>query len=423
MTNRTAEPLFDERAANNVVSRLKAKFSELWNCTSDSPRLNEKTYDPEQQKEHEQQLVRLLDEEHAGSSAGDAYPEYFRRVRDCVRDLVLESVDEEKREQVRSMLDSFSDAGDEFVHRARAFDKDLKFAGIFQGLRNLWIINSMQAAFGIPICVNPSGFAYSLLYTYSDNYLDSTEISNEDKDEFSRMFGRRLAGFGLHEETVLMTRISSLVRFIEEEYPRDLFPEVFWSLLSIHYAQNESLNQRCEIPGCAMADILGVSVEKGGTSVVADAYLAKGRLNPVETEFAFGYGVFLQFIDDLQDVKEDLAGGSETLFTQAARRGNLDTITVRLINYVREVLLSVRPLHGPRAEPLTELIQQGSISLILESIALNPEMFSQRFARVVEPYSPLKFDAIRRLHTKRATLEQKLASHEEPTLLQTLQFA
>lgn len=149
----------------------------LWNCISDAPCLIGKTYSEEQQRENELKSEELFLDADPQSMRGNGVQKHIGRLRDCVRDLVLKSVEQERREQIEEMLTAFSDAGDDFVTRAREFDKDLEFDGIFQALRNLWIINSMQEAFELPICANPSGFAYSLLYTYSDNYLDSTSIT------------------------------------------------------------------------------------------------------------------------------------------------------------------------------------------------------------------------------------------------------
>ncbi len=232
-------------------------------------------------------------------------------------------------------------------------------------------------------------------------------------------------GFDAPSRTPLESKISLLVSSIEREYPRDLFPEVYSSLLGIHSAQKGSLRQRDNQYGGLQSDILTISVEKGGTSVVADAYLVKGRLTPGEIEFAFGYGVFLQFIDDLQDVKEDLSIGSDTLFTQAAREGTLDRMANRLILYLQEILSTSRPSCQPPESGVTDLILHGSVGLILEAIALNRELFSEEFSRIAELHSPLRFEAVQNLHHRRAYLESKLESHEGliQTNVSSIQFS
>ena len=54
---------------------------------------------------------------------------------------------------------------------------------------------------------------------------------------------------------------------------------------------------------------------------MADACLVRGRMTAEESEVAFEWGALLQLGDDLQDVREDLRRGSQTLFTRAAQRG------------------------------------------------------------------------------------------------------
>ncbi|MDD1750071.1 MAG: class 1 isoprenoid biosynthesis enzyme, partial [Methanothrix sp.] len=295
------------------------------------------------------------------------------RLKNGVRGLVLESIGPENRKEISGFLDDCFDAGDEFAHRARDFDADLCSDGIFQALRNLWIINSIQAGFGMPVRVNSSALAYSLLYTYTDNFLDDNTVPRAEKEEFGIAFGRRLAGLDVGSDTDFFARVSQLVKLVEEEYPRAMYPGVYASLLAIHRAQQDSLRQRAE----ADPDILSLSVRKGGSSVLADGYLVKGTLSSLEQEFCFGYGVFLQLIDDLQDVEEDIAQGSQTFFTRAADEGALDSITMQLTAYVHRILRSVSSAAGTRIGGLTDLILQGSNGLILESVALHPLLFSE----------------------------------------------
>jgi hypothetical protein len=396
---------------DEIIVDLTKRFSVLWKWTSDSPCLIGKTYSLQEQQEFELKSETLLGVIEPPCHTRNGAQKQIERLRDCVRGLIVETVDENMREHVNELLTAFSESGDDFVRRSQEFDEDLRPDGIVQALRNVWIVNSMQAAYGIPICANPSGFGYSLLYTYTDSYLDSGIPPLQEKEEFGNVFGLRLAGIDIPEITPLISKVSSLVRLIESEYPRDLFPQVYASLHAIHQAQLMSLQQRTRDSLRGTPDVLHISVKKGGTSVVADAYLAKGRLTMSELEFAFGYGVVLQFIDDLQDVIEDLVEGSETVFTRASRKGTLDSITYRLMRCLQKVLEYTRPSQAPRADGLTDLIFQGSMGLVFEPIALNPGMFSAQFSKGVERYSPLRFESIRRMYEKSVSFEPRLATH------------
>jgi hypothetical protein len=391
------------------VSRLASKFSAMWQSASEALAPFGTSFSIQQQRETEGRVQKMMSSEpDVDTSSEENALLQMQRLKTSVRDLVVKSMDPDHREETQGMLSQFSDSGDEFVRKAREFDPKLKPEEIFQALRNLWIINSMQVVFGHPICLNRSGLAYSLLYPYTDNYLDAPAISECEKQEFNRLLGRRLAGVSVGPLNDHAAKVSDLVQMIESEYPRALFPGVYGSLLAIHRAQENSLRQSAEEECCAQREILRISVEKGGTSVLADAYVAKGSLTPLEADFAFGYGVFLQFIDDLQDVGEDAPRGHRTLFTLAANEGSLDGMANRLVWFLHNVLASSDLLSLPRAATLTELVRRSCCSLVLESIALAPSLYSNAYVESVEPCSALRFDCIRKLHDQVRARQERL---------------
>lgn len=324
----------------------------------------------------------------------------LQRMKSSVRNMVVRSMDPGRRAETDEMLGEFSDAGDEFARRAHSFDPDLQVEDLFQALRNLWILNSMQAGFGLPVRVTPSGVAYSLLYPYSDNFLDDPVVTGEEKREFSKRFRLRLSGYSVPAPSRLEAKISDLVEMIESEFPRSSFPDVFESLLAIHAGQEKSLRQHSSSKRWTESDLMDISIEKGGTSVLADAYLAKGYLSLENAAFSFGYGVFLQLIDDLQDVEEDLRNGHQTLFTLAASMGTLDAAANRLHAFTDVVLTLGSPRVFRNADTLTELVRRSCRFLILESIARCPRLFSETYSRNMERYSPMRFSRIRWVHEK-----------------------
>ena len=210
--------------------------------------------------------------------------------------------------------------GTQLARWARCFDATLSIADTIQASRNAWICCGAQTLLGLPMELTPSILAYSLLYPYSDNYLDQPELPRAEKLHFSERFRRRLRGERLSARNSREAAIWSLVRMIEQQYDRPLYPQVYLSLLAIHEAQEQSLAQ---LQGGALgnrsqqsAELLRISCAKGGTSVLADAFLAKPHLSVEECRFAFEWGVLLQLGDDLQDLREDRARGSATLFTR-----------------------------------------------------------------------------------------------------------
>jgi hypothetical protein len=150
-----------------------------------------------------------------------------------------------------------------------------------------------------------------MLYPLTDNLLDDPRVEGGEKRAFNERFGRRLAGLTVSPGGPREAAVYRLVARIEEEFPRCDFADVFESLLAIHSGQVRSIEQQDE-PRLTDSEIVSISCEKGGSSVLADLYLVTGGASFLEERFAFGYGVFLQLLDDLQDVGRDLAAGHPT---------------------------------------------------------------------------------------------------------------
>jgi hypothetical protein len=305
--------------------------------------------------------------------------------------------------------DDFFEASVAFTRETRACDPSLPPDGLWQALRNVWIGNTLQLLLDRPVTVNPGLFAYSMLYPLTDNLLDDRGLDGGRKREFNERFGRRLAGLpvtpvGAREDTVLR-----LVARIEEEFPRPGFADVHASLLAIHGGQVLSLTQQDD-PEIPDARILAISCEKGGSSVLADLYLVAGDATPSLERFAFGYGVFLQLLDDLQDVATDRAAGHQTLFTRAAERGPLDEATARLAWFIGRVLDDAEILEGPGAAGRKDLVRRNCQSLLVGAITDQPRHFTQGFRRSVERQSPFSLAAIRRLWRRAERRFTKAAS-------------
>jgi len=313
--------------------------------------------------------------------------------------------------------EGFSRATGEFVRRARGLRDlpggDLDEEDLFQALRNVWIMNGLQALLGRPMVTTPSVFAYSMLYPLTDNFLDDPAVSTAAKVRFNRRLGRRLAGerlaaLDLHQELVF-----GRVAEIEGEFPRCQWPRVYEALLAIHRGQVQSLRQHGgprggEGDGIREDDLLLISAEKGGASVLADAYLVAGELTPGEAEFAFGYGVVLQLLDDLQDATTDRVAGHRTLFSVAAGRVALDRRTSRLARFTEQVLRGADRFVGPCPAPageavaetsstealMVDLIRRNCPLLLVQSVGAQRDLFSRAFVRRLERFSPVSFRSV-----------------------------
>lgn len=207
----------------------------------------------------------------------------------------------------------FQDLSERFVKDAKAFDDTLKDEDIFQALRNIWIIWMLELLFDIPLVYHEAMFAYSMLYPYSDNLLDDVTISTDEKRRFNTWFSKRLHGHHDPCTSYVYQKVDALVSMIEHHFPRSQFPHVYEGLYMIQDAQIASIRQSEHLD---IKEIFDISVEKGGTSVIADGYLIHGDMDKEQFQFCVDFGFALQIVDDIQDQIEDGTHGHHTLATK-----------------------------------------------------------------------------------------------------------
>lgn len=277
----------------------------------------------------------------------------------------------------------------DFIQQVRDFDPKMDIYDTFQAIRNVWIMNSIQILFEMEVKLTRSIFAYSMLYPYSDNYLDDPSVSLEEKQAFNRRFKHWLMGIedmAINEREV---KLYQLIKMIELEFNRADYPGVYSSLLAIHRAQEKSLLQQMN---ATKEEILAISVEKGGMSVLTDAYLIRGTLTEKEAQFIFDYGVLLQLIDDLQDIEEDSKANHQTIFTQSGTDTNLDNVTNLLMNFIQDFNRKDTQFTSKQSMELKEVICKSALLMLEEAIAQHRSRFSQEYYGNLDDQSQVSFD-------------------------------
>lgn len=385
---------------SDAVTKLKDKYLNLWYCTStEFPSLNKKySLSAKIKKEKElnsftESLSHLLQDMPEGEIEQEKW-------KGCIIELIR-SFGKETLEFDDSFMDIILSDGytrvtREFIKEARSFDSFIDVFDIFQAIRNVWIMNSIQIFLGMNVDFTPSIFAYSMLYPYTDNYLDSTDLKQEDKHTFNSRFRKRLSGEMVQPQNKIEEPVFRLVEIIEDQYPRQLYPNVYESLVAIHDAQDKSLVQQNIKTSPYVKDIIGISFEKGGTSVLADGYLVKPNLSSEEIHFMFGYGVFLQLADDLQDAREDFENSHMTIYSQLLGKWPLDLMANRLFHFMNHILNSNEDFSSSNLKNLKRLITLSCSFLIFEAIGKNIRMYTRKYIREIEPYSMFRFYYMRK---------------------------
>jgi len=294
----------------------------------------------------------------------------------------------------------FTGATKDFMRMARNFDPDIKMEDVFQACRNLWIINTLQIIMEKPVQVTHSTFAYSMLYPYSDNYLDDPTVTQLEKIEFSKRFRMRLCGENISPKNKHERSVFELISMIESDWSRVLYPNVYLSLLAILDAQTRSIQLLGDKKELTNRDLLSICIEKGGTSVLADGYLISGELTKQQEWFCFGFGTFLQFIDDIQDLKEDIDGDLETIFTYSAKTGNLEEFTNRTLSFSNEVMADLSCFNSKELGTMKELIIKSLNYMTNEAVGLNQQYFSNEYSNSFELYSPFSYSFLKKKRSR-----------------------
>lgn len=327
---------------------------------------------------HIDSFPKELEERKTWRDVGNKYIDKMIEVEDTFK---LGTLDKKMKEQ-------FFLSTKTFIKACKNFDEDIDYNDIGQAMRNVWIVNIFQKIMGKDIEYSKAIFGYSMLYPYTDNYLDDIKVNLENKNDFNNRFSKRLDGQSIEAKNIHEEKVYKLVSYIEEVFNREDYSKVYESLLLIQEGQEKSLYEQDAISIPYERDLLKISIEKGGASVLADGYLVCGELTEDEEVFAYGYGFLLQVCDDLQDVQTDLENNHMTIISQLAGKYSLDNIVNKLINIIRDIVDSASCFKGENIDELKELIKSNCITMVLFAIVANEKYFSKEYIKVINEYLP-----------------------------------
>jgi len=370
-----------------------------WSCPLDPPEF-ERDFTPARQVDHEKRLEALLGEvKHIPQPAGERSA-WLQRLRPTLGQFARDILNLEPHHLAYIETTGLLAAGRSFGGMARQFDPRISAADIYQAGRNVSVANLIQLLLGLPVCITPSIFAYSMLYPYTDNYLDDPGVPAETKRGFNQRFYHRLMGEPMEPANEVEAIINSLIRMIESEWDRACHPQVYDSLLAIHRAQARSLELVAAELSPFERDILGISFEKGGTSVLADGYLVAGTLTAGQERVLFGFGDLTQLMDDLEDTRSDRLAKRASLFSVTVPTWKLDNLSYRFIHFGRRIVTDLNAFDAPQVPLLAEVMATCADIILLNPISQAAEYFSPAGLAQLEGHMPFRFTALNRLRKK-----------------------
>ncbi len=129
-----------------------------------------------------------------------------------------------ERHAVQLLTDDFLPVGTKLARWARRFDDSLSMADIIQANRNAWTACGLQPVSGKTVELTASILGYSLLYRYTDNFLDRIDIFDEGKQRFGERFRERLRGERISAGDGREASLWALVELIEGQFSREHYP-------------------------------------------------------------------------------------------------------------------------------------------------------------------------------------------------------
>jgi len=378
-----------------AIDRFLDTFADTWHGADLEREPDGASFTASEQSRHERELaafVDVLSDQSRRARRGSIRAEAEPRILGAFCTFAASVLGWQQSHLDALLSDGFRPALQAFPVTARRFDPEIPPAAIYQAARNAITMHCLQRLLGVPVSATPSTLAYSLLYPYTDNYLDDPSAGTEEKRAFGSRLARRLAGaalepVGRHEEQVFR-----LVGMIEGQFERKAHPDIFASLLAIHAAQQRSLLLLHASRPLTPREIVRISFAKGGASVLADGYLVAGTLDPAQAECLFGLGVFLQLRDDLEDVGDDRASGLRTVFSSVD--GPLDEGVARALAVGRAVLDRLEWFPSPSAAAVRALMVSSLGLVLTDAAASSPARFSAGYLAKLEAHSPVRLESL-----------------------------
>ena len=295
-------------------------------------------------------------------------------------------------------IKDFIDELQDFLRFERQFSPALSLEDVGQALRNYVVYMMFEEMNRQPIekpvdssthrpkaHLNRAAFGYSILYPFTDNYIDDVTLCPEKKQQYNQLIKDKLEGKTVFPQCEYEEKTCQLLQMIEDSYNRGKDYTVFTLLLMMLEAQELSLRQQNISVSLSKDDCLSISLYKGGVSVLIDRFLINREITEQDLFFYFGFGFFLQLADDLQDIESDKANGHHTLFTLETEPYQKEAIVNQLLNFVTDITHT----YFARNNAFKDFVLYSCHLLIYSSAIGSRTFFSDEYITKLEALLPV----------------------------------
>lgn len=273
----------------------------------------------------------------------------------------------------------------EFAKHARSFAPELSFEELGQAIRNYIVYAMFKVINRTNTGYSSAGFGYSMLYPFTDNYIDTIANTLSDKQEYNQLIRDTIEGKEVQFKDNYHKKTHLLLKAIEEVYPREKDTGIYTLLLMMLEAQEESIGQQNRNKTLTLEQRMDISLFKGGVSVLFDRYLINKQLTEEDYLFYLGFGYFLQLADDLQDIGEDSRKGYQTIFTLNLEQAYEERTVNKLLNFLHDIMEA----YSAENNSFKDFVMQSSYLLIYSSVVGSREFFSEDYLLQIEKLLPI----------------------------------
>lgn len=274
-----------------------------------------------------------------------------------------------------------------FMKKVRMDAPELSKEDMGQAARNYIVYLMFKEIHHDTAYFSEACYGYSMLYPFTDNYIDNISCSKEEKCRYNSFIRDYLKGSApvpasaYDEKTMYFLSLAGKAKSIESSCPASEL------LLMMLEAQEESLQQQSMDTSLDYERRLGISLFKGGISVLIDRFYVEKELTKEDMIFYLGFGFFLQLADDLQDIKEDSNNGHQTLFTLNLSAKAEEKLVNKLFFFIT-ALCSAFPAGN---KVFLDFVLTNCYQLILMGVQKSREYFSEAYITQLAEYYPVSF--------------------------------
>lgn len=282
-------------------------------------------------------------------------------------------------------IDAFYNELMDFLKAVRHFSPELRFVEIGQAVRNYIVYAMFKVIHQVKSGFSKAGFGYSMLYPFTDNYIDSGEPSSDKKKEYNQMIRDKILGKEIHPSCMHFKKTCDLLQAIASDYPREKDDRIYTLLLMMLKAQEDSLHQQSSDHLLSEEERLNISLKKGGISVLVDRFLVNKELTAEDLHFYLGFGFFLQLADDLQDIGEDSQKGYQTLFTVNLSPEKEEKLANKLLHFLHHIMEA----YSAENDTFKNFVMVSSDQLVLTSMLRSKAFFTPQYRSQMEQFLPV----------------------------------